>query len=163
MTRSIDITNQHFGRLKVIRRTDKVTKSGDIVWLCRCECGNYREINGYALRNGITQSCGCLRREVSRSRMKHDKVLKVQQGNVKNLKQVSGTSLIAIKKLRKNNRSGVPGVSFDKKTHRWIARLMFRGKYVLNKSYESFAEAVVARQLTVEHYVKPIEDSQKQD
>lgn len=36
------------------------TIKGDIYWLCRCDCGNTKEIKGHSLRSGITKSCGCL-------------------------------------------------------------------------------------------------------
>ena len=29
-------------------------------WLCRCDCGNYKEVYGWNLINGRTQSCGCI-------------------------------------------------------------------------------------------------------
>jgi hypothetical protein len=43
-------------------------------WLCRCTCGNqeYFVVNGLELRNGDTQSCGCLRFE---TRKKYNKVV----------------------------------------------------------------------------------------
>src|SRR5699024_11157121 len=31
--------------------------------LCQCDCGNEAVIDGYRLRSGSTQSCGCLQRE----------------------------------------------------------------------------------------------------
>ena len=34
-------------------------------WVCKCECGNICEICGAELRNGDTQSCGCLRQKSS--------------------------------------------------------------------------------------------------
>jgi hypothetical protein len=39
-------------------------------WLCRCDCGNEREVTGSALMNGTSTSCGCLRRELSSQRRK---------------------------------------------------------------------------------------------
>lgn len=53
----IDLTGQKFGRLTVIRRHD--TKR----WDCVCECGNEAVTDGYQLRKGIVQSCGCFHRE----------------------------------------------------------------------------------------------------
>lgn len=38
------------------------------MWLCRCECGNERIVLGKCLRNGHTQSCGCLTREINSER-----------------------------------------------------------------------------------------------
>lgn len=30
-------------------------------WLCACDCGNKRIVDGYNLRKGKTKSCGCMR------------------------------------------------------------------------------------------------------
>ena len=32
-------------------------------WLCLCDCGNTKEVNGNHLRNHSTKSCGCIRKE----------------------------------------------------------------------------------------------------
>lgn len=32
-------------------------------WLCKCECGNFKDVNGYKLRNRYVISCGCLNRK----------------------------------------------------------------------------------------------------
>lgn len=40
---------------------------------CRCVCGVERAVQGPSLVSGVSRSCGCLRREVSRNiRVKHD-------------------------------------------------------------------------------------------
>ena len=41
-------------------KTDKRSSSGNIYWHCRCKCGNERDVTGNTLRNGASQSCGCL-------------------------------------------------------------------------------------------------------
>ena len=35
------------------------------MWLCKCECGTEKIINGYHLRSGHTKSCGCLSKKVT--------------------------------------------------------------------------------------------------
>lgn len=68
-----NLVGMRFGRLKVISfsRTGKRRKSR---WLCRCECGNEIEVEGYSLKSGNTKSCGCLRNEKTRKRrLKHGK------------------------------------------------------------------------------------------
>lgn len=49
------------GRWTVLR---EVRKNGRLYYECRCDCGTVREIAGYSLKNGDSQSCGCLRREL---------------------------------------------------------------------------------------------------
>lgn len=54
-----DLTNQRFGKLTVMYDT-KVRKQGNIVWHCKCDCGNEIDVRGKSLIGGETQSCGCL-------------------------------------------------------------------------------------------------------
>lgn len=61
--RKIDLTGMRFGRLTVIREDEK-SKNGDCRWLCHCDCGEYKIIYGTALKRGLTNSCGCLNREL---------------------------------------------------------------------------------------------------
>ena len=51
-----------FGRLTVVESFEK-TKSGHIKWLCKCECGVLKPVAASALQQGLTLSCGCLKRE----------------------------------------------------------------------------------------------------
>ena len=54
-----DLTGQKFGRLTVIERAEN-GKNGSTRWLCRCECGNEKIIEGGHLRSNKIKSCGCL-------------------------------------------------------------------------------------------------------
>ncbi len=56
----IDLTGHVYGLLTVVSLTGK-TRYGCSVWLCRCECGNEKEVNSNCLRTGNTKSCGCYR------------------------------------------------------------------------------------------------------
>jgi hypothetical protein len=62
MAIAIDLTGQRFGRLLAERRDH--TSAGEVRWLCRCECGKSKAVRSSLLRGGITQSCGCLHREL---------------------------------------------------------------------------------------------------
>lgn len=62
MGNPIDLTGKRFNRLVVLERASN-DKDGRTRWLCRCDCGNERIISGKCLRNGHTQSCGCLNKE----------------------------------------------------------------------------------------------------
>lgn len=67
MPASIDLTNQKFGRLLVIEKSDPLTqRNGKLLirWRCRCDCGSDVQVLGQNLRSGSTQSCGCLGREI---------------------------------------------------------------------------------------------------
>lgn len=49
-----------YGRLTVVGKSDRKTKSGASFWICECECGHIKEIAGTLLRNGQSKSCGCM-------------------------------------------------------------------------------------------------------
>jgi hypothetical protein len=59
----IDLTGRVFGRCTVIERDENI-KSGNLQWICRCECGNVCTVLGNSLKNGNTKSCGCLHKEL---------------------------------------------------------------------------------------------------
>jgi hypothetical protein len=65
-----DLTGMKFGRWEVLRRAShlecKDPKRSQ--WVCVCECGTNNICDGYYLRRGRTQSCGCLSKELARSR-----------------------------------------------------------------------------------------------
>jgi hypothetical protein len=57
--RFIDMTNQTFGKLTVLKRDSNYPPSRT-KWICKCDCGNTTSVYGHALRQGLTKSCGCL-------------------------------------------------------------------------------------------------------
>ena len=59
----IDLTGKSFGELTVLSKTDRRSQSGGVYWLCKCSCGNTKEVSGATLRNGRSISCGCVRRK----------------------------------------------------------------------------------------------------
>jgi len=63
-----DLTNQRFGRLKVLEQQATDTGRGKALWRCQCDCGETTIVRGDCLNRGVTKSCGCLRREEARTR-----------------------------------------------------------------------------------------------
>lgn len=62
-----DLTGKKFGRLTAVRPTDdRIWKS--VVWEFRCDCGKRHLAPGRSVRAGNTQSCGCLKQDVSKAR-----------------------------------------------------------------------------------------------
>jgi hypothetical protein len=56
----IDETGNTYGRLTVLRRSDKV-KPGGRLWVCQCVCGTIKDVHGPDLREGKVRSCGCIK------------------------------------------------------------------------------------------------------
>lgn len=67
----LDISNRTFGRYQVIAKTERRSTRGHFFWLCRCSCGEEREVRGDALRSGDSQSCGCLNLEQKQAAGRH--------------------------------------------------------------------------------------------
>ena len=69
----IDLKGKRFGRLIALSYTSKVCSDRKrVFWLCQCDCGQIKKIEGEALLRGLTQSCGCLKKELIRERsLKH--------------------------------------------------------------------------------------------
>lgn len=62
-----DISNQIFGRLKVIKFI--YSKNYRAIWECLCECGKLKNISIGDLQSGRTKSCGCLNKEINSKRV----------------------------------------------------------------------------------------------
>lgn len=62
-----DLVGKIFGRWTVIEKSDEKTKNGKPKWHCRCICGNEKIVDGYTLRSGQSNSCGCLHLELLKS------------------------------------------------------------------------------------------------
>lgn len=69
MGKTIDMTNEVYGRLTVLNKVDTKDATGSTFWLCKCECGNTKEVSRPNLIKGFVKSCGCLQEE---SRIKHN-------------------------------------------------------------------------------------------
>ena len=65
-----DRIGEIYGRLTVIRPSDRRTKSGNAFWWCRCSCGNEREVpsdklsHNTARRKPTVQACEDCSREM---------------------------------------------------------------------------------------------------
>ncbi|WP_225353536.1 alcohol dehydrogenase [Lacticaseibacillus thailandensis] len=151
MTR-IDLTGQRFGRLTVFEFASRNPLNGNANWLCRCDCGNEVIVDGYRLRKGQTQSCGCYRAEVSRKNILSQEKTRAQmvKHHISEKAHVDGMTV-----LRSTNSSGVVGVSFDKQSSKWVARMMYEGRLVLNEQFHSFEAACNARFAAEERYIGP--------
>lgn len=62
MPAKLDLTNQKFNKLLVLEESPN-KKNGRVTWTCQCDCGNIVDVTSKNLRNGTTQSCGCLKRK----------------------------------------------------------------------------------------------------
>jgi len=124
-----DISGARFGYLTAIEPTDKRDRT-DVVWLCKCECGNTVEIPATRLIRNNTLSCGCLHRE------------SIKRVN----KYFCGTSLekaLNDEVTSKRSMSGYVGVT--RKGQRWQAYITYKGRRTFLGTFDNVMEAVRAR------------------
>ena len=65
MPKKLELAGRTFGRLLVLYECGRA-KNGNVLWKCRCDCGNECVVRGCVLRKQRTQSCGCLKRDRTR-------------------------------------------------------------------------------------------------
>ncbi|WP_302828322.1 AP2 domain-containing protein [Enterococcus raffinosus] len=107
-----NLTNKTFGKLVAIKPT-KLRSEGTVVWECQCLCGRKKLVSAKRLLKGDVKSCGCLKRQETRT-------------------CVEGTVIECLtSKLPKNNTSGVKGVYRSKE--KWIAYITLKKKEVLSR------------------------------
>lgn len=95
MPRFKDITGQSFGRLIAIKPIGNSKHHGGTLWLCKCICGNIKNICVSNLTCGTTKSCGCLQQETR------------IESNKKDIKGVRSGKLVAISPTKKTTSGGV--------------------------------------------------------
>lgn len=139
--KAIDETGNRYGKLLVHKRVDK----GDGVawWECRCDCGNVSTVRGHHLRQGDAKSCGCQWTENMR------KIRRDQYHEGTQPVQFTG-------KLPLNNKSGCRGVCWDTRLNKWRCVLYFKKRCYFLGNFEAYDDAVKARRLAEEKYVKPL-------
>ena len=65
-----DMTGRRFGRLTA-KEFAGMNYRHSATWLCVCDCGNTKIVDGSDLRKGAVRSCGCLDKEAHITRPNH--------------------------------------------------------------------------------------------
>lgn len=148
MPAKIDMTGKKFHRLTVIQEAGR-DNSGQVLWECRCDCGNTSIVRGRDLRSGGTKSCGCLDLEKAVDRIKKETV------------NHSNISRIKSQKLSVLNTSGIKGVC-PTKTGRWRAYIGHKGKQVFLGEYSQKKDAIQARKTGEKIYFGKVLEEQEE-
>lgn len=146
------ILGKNFGRLSPIKR---ISSSGNSKYLCKCDCGNKIIVKGSLLLNGRTNSCGCLKSEISRKSM-----TVIQEAGVEKLRkgQIDGTNKYSLtQKISKNNSTGAKGISFTKNGN-YRVYINLRGRQIHIGVFATLEEAIKKRKEAEIKYFKPILD-----
>lgn len=124
-----DLTGQTFGYLTAIEPVGKNDRR-NIIWRCKCKCGNEVDVVATLLITMNTTSCGCLKGE------------KFKYTN----RYVDGTQLTQVLKddvFSSRSASGYTGVYYH--NGKWAARIVYKGKLYSLGSYSKVEDAAKAR------------------
>jgi len=142
-----NLVGKRFGRLTVLEHAEP-RRSGRFareMCRCRCDCGNIIVTRHDALTTGHTKSCGCWYRDTAPIMLK------------KNLIFVDGTcvNLLKSNKVFSHNKSGIRGVSWNKRLEKWAAFINFKRKRYFLGYFDAKEEAAIAREKAEEKLYAP--------
>jgi len=127
--RAKDIAGMTFGYLTALEPTGTRNRK-DLVWRCRCKCGNVVELPATRLLVGNTLSCGCLQKECFRRMNKY----------------IDNTSLRQALEEKVESRHAVSGyVGVAPKRDKWQAYITYKGKHYSLGCYTELEDAIKAR------------------
>lgn len=123
----LDITGQRFGRLKAMEFDHQMGNRAH--WRCLCDCGKETIIYLGNLRNGHTQSCGCLRKEILSELLKNN--IRGKDPSAETRKKLS------IASSRENNPNWNPNLTDENRINRrhipgykeWVQAVLKRDDY----------------------------------
>ena len=165
-TQQIQIGDK-YGYLTIIEKTDERKNKGEIVFKCKCDCGNIVYRSSAMIRQSLVKgcliSCGC--------KAKHGRSIGKEFANDERRKQLAregvgqydGTCVAQLqrKKINKNNQSGVRGVHYSTRDKCWKATLTIRGKEY-RYSFKDLGEAIACRKRMEKMYFEPVIKSYKE-
>lgn len=139
--KSQNLLNKRFGRLTVVAKTNKRdSNNGSVIWLCKCDCGNEKEVSSYILNKGGVRSCGCLAKDAH-------KRIGAEIGEATKEVSIDGTNVRNLTmKISKRNTSGIKGVVWDKERKKWLAQIKFKGKKYFLGRFNNIEEARKVRE-----------------
>ncbi len=127
-----DITGRRFRHLVALYPTQRRTEAGSVIWHCRCDCGNEKDISYNELMYSNSQSCGCQKLENNQKLQEH-------------LIHVAGTSvdMLKSKKVPSNSSTGIRGVYRVKS--KYVAKIVFQNRQYQLGTYRRIEDAAQAR------------------
>jgi hypothetical protein len=91
-----------FGRLTVIEKVG--VRNRHMLYRCKCDCGNEKNIRGSALVSGNTESCGCKNKDQAKSMTTARKIEGVKDDNGKITPEYHAWRAIRSRCYRKTNK-----------------------------------------------------------
>lgn len=133
-----DTVGRRFGKLTVLKEL------GYRRVLCRCDCGNVKEINKSHLLSGDIVSCGC------------EQKMSAIKARVSKLYKGTDINKISTKKATSRSSTGIRGVSYNTRRGKYGASIGFRGDKIDLGRFDTIEEAAAARKAAEEKLYKPL-------
>jgi hypothetical protein len=145
----VDLINRKFGRLVVIGNADR---KGYV--LCKCTCGNTKEIRATSLtmKKKPTRSCGCIQHEIASKVGKKTIGVNSKEKNVVNMFFNTNFQVIENAYVPKNNKSGHKGVWFDRNRQLYEAYIQVHGTRIHLGRFSKYEDAVCERERAEKKY-----------
>lgn len=135
-----------FNRLTI---KDVIFENEQAIAVCQCDCGNEEKIVLYRVKRGIRKECkACSKSHRSKNNL----------GTVDNIQIANMLSGV-----RKNSKSGIRGVTWDKKSKKWRAQITINGVHHRLGSFFDLKDAANARKQAEEKYWGPILEKYKEE
>ena len=115
----------------------------------------WKYAEAYRIKNGEISSCGCKRKVFRKDNFK-----KARKELKKGFQEGTFINLISNNKVRKNNKSGVTGITIRKNKYStsYIVRICVKGQNIRVGTYRDLESAIKARKEAEDKYFKPIID-----
>lgn len=154
----------HCGYLELIHPAKERTRTGILLWRCRCVCGNETLVRATDLRNKNIKSCGCKSRELKHaywnSESGHAQRTQMKKEFEYKLGRNNGTeaSHLLLSKPTVRSTTGVRGVYWSARKDRFVASITFKGRYCYLGAFKSMEDAINARKTAEENLRPELED-----
>lgn len=130
MTNRLDLKNQKYGKLTVLRPSDISKRSA---WICSCDCGGKTVVSTSHLRSGHTKSCGCIKKE-----MALEKVIQMAKKNRKYSPKISSARSIWIRVYKDGNLEFEEFLKLSAKNCYYCSAIP-KSKYNHQKQYSTYS------------------------
>jgi hypothetical protein len=149
----MDLIGRKFGKLTVV---EQAKRKGYV--LCKCDCGNTKEIRADSLtkKKQPTRSCGCIQRARASENGSKNIADNAKAKNETNMAFKTNFQVIENPKLPRNNRSGHKGVWFEAKRQQYQAFIQVHGTRIHLGRFAKYEDAVKARIEAEEKYFAPL-------
>lgn len=149
----MDLIGRKFGKLTVVEQAER---KGYV--LCKCDCGNTKEIRAVSLtkKKQPTRSCGCIQRARASENGSKNIADNSKAKNETNMAFNTNFQVIENSKLPRNNRSGHKGVWFEPKRQQYQAFIQVHGTRIHLGRFAKYEDAVKARIEAEEKYFAPL-------